>query len=106
MNLENNITIESGGILNGGSGTLNIYGNWSNNSTFNRGTSRILFRGSATQTIGGSAITSFYELYFNKTGGKVNLNRDINVYDVQDMAAPGGSRIDLETIGNYKIKFH
>ncbi|MBN2543417.1 hypothetical protein JXI42_11185 [bacterium] len=102
----NSITIESGGILNGGSGTLNIYGNWVNNGSFGRGTSTILFRGGATQTIGGTASTSFYKLHFNKTGSKVNLNRDINVYDIQDMGYPGVSTIDLQNTGNYKIKFY
>jgi len=63
----NNISIKSGGILNGGSNVLNVSGNWTNNGTFNAGTGGVIFTGSGDSTIAGTNATAFYNLQVQKT---------------------------------------
>jgi len=58
----------------GGNGTFNLAGNWINNSTFNSGTGTVVFNGSAPQSIGGSAATTFNNLTVNNAGVGVSLN--------------------------------
>ncbi len=48
-----NIEIETDGILNGGTGTLTLTGNWTDDGTFNPGTGTIIFEGTGASTIDG-----------------------------------------------------
>ncbi|HNW89759.1 MAG TPA: hypothetical protein PKN48_08845, partial [Bacteroidales bacterium] len=76
----NNITINSGASLTiSGSNTLNVSGNWTNNGTFTPGTGRITFNGSSNSTIGGSALTTFYELFVSKNSSAYTVIPSINV---------------------------
>jgi len=48
------LTIQSSGILNGGSNTLTLSGGWSNSGTFNAQTGTVTFTGASTIDIAGS----------------------------------------------------
>nr|WP_319998671.1 HYR domain-containing protein [uncultured Draconibacterium sp.] len=62
----NDITIESGGTLNGGASTLQVYGNWTNNGTFTAGTGTVEFAGSTDAMISGSSATAFNNFILDK----------------------------------------
>ena len=83
----NQIDIESGGVLNGGTATsltLNQSGtssgsSWENDGTFNAGTSTIIM-GSSTNShsIAGTSVTSFYNLTVdNSTGVYLGANETV-----------------------------
>ena len=60
-----NVSIQPGGTVNGGSGTLQVTGHWGNSGNFIPGTSTVIFAGSCsggTQTIDGPNTTTFYNL--------------------------------------------
>nr|WP_319998669.1 HYR domain-containing protein [uncultured Draconibacterium sp.] len=73
----NNITIESGGTLNGGASTLQVYGNWTNNGTFTAGTGTVEFTGSTDAMISGSSSIDFNAFILNK-GSDVSSELEIN----------------------------
>ena len=81
----NNITIESGGTLNGGASTLQVYGNWTNNGTFTAGTGTVEFAGSTDAMISGSSATAFNNFILDK-GADVLTNlvvqSDITISDL------------------------
>jgi gliding motility-associated-like protein len=62
------IQINSGGIINGLSSNIILLNNWTNNGTFNYGTSTILFNGTGSQTINGGT-ASFHHIIVNNTNG-------------------------------------
>lgn len=65
------LTIQPGGTIEGGSGTIQMGGNWTNGGTFTAGTSTVLFAdtcGLATGTVGGN--TAFFNARFLSTIGK------------------------------------
>lgn len=69
-----NVTISSGGALSlstASGGDLNLGGNWAlNGGTFNHNSRTVTFNGgSGTQTIGGSLVSSFYNLTVNNSSG-------------------------------------
>ncbi len=49
--------------------TLNVFGNWINNGTFNSQQGLVTFTGSAAQTLSGSGVTSFYDLTLTNSFG-------------------------------------
>jgi hypothetical protein len=66
-----NITVQSGGMLDGGSGVIQVGGNWSNSGSFVAATGEVDFRdicGSGPSTISGS--TTFNRASFVSTTGK------------------------------------
>jgi len=66
----NNITIAAGGLLDAGSGAINLSGNWSDLGSFIAGTSLVNFiDGGAIQAIFAGA-TTFYSASFSSTTGK------------------------------------
>nr|WP_320023638.1 HYR domain-containing protein [uncultured Draconibacterium sp.] len=81
----NTITIESGGTLNGGASTLQVYGNWTNNGTFTAGTGTVEFAGSTDAMISGSSATAFNNFILDK-GADVLTNlvvqSDITISDL------------------------
>lgn len=72
----NNITIQSGGTVNySGANTLQVYGDWTNNGTYNGGTNGIVeFTGASNAIISGT--TNFEELRITK--GSLNTTLTIN----------------------------
>jgi len=65
------LTIQAGGTIAGGSGVIQLGGNWSNGGTFTAGTSTVRFNdlcGLASATIGGS--TTFANARFVSSTGK------------------------------------
>ena len=67
----------SNGTLNSGSSTISVTGDWTNNSgTFNAGSGTINLNGSSTQSIGGSASTTFNNLTINNSSGPVTMSHD------------------------------
>ncbi|MDX8337604.1 HYR domain-containing protein [Draconibacterium sp. IB214405] len=81
-----NILIETGGELNHGSDlatTLQVYGDWTNNGTYDSGNNGVIeFTGSSNTTVGGSSITVFKEFTLNKTtsSNTLTLTGDIQIY--------------------------
>ena len=64
------LSITSGGIFEAGSGGIQLFGDWTNNGTFNAGTGQVSFvdGGAASSTISGS--TLFHNLSLASTSGK------------------------------------
>ncbi len=96
------ITIETGGIVNGGSGTLTVHGNWLNDGVLNGASSTVVFVDAADQSISGTGQSNFYNLNINKPSGKLNLNQNIGVAGKLDMLYPGAHTLN---VGTFKIDF-
>lgn len=80
-----NLTLSQGTWDAGTMTTMNVYGNWTNNSVFNAGSSRVFMRGTAAQQISGSTVTVFNGLTINNSN-HVNLNG----VDVEVTGGTGG----------------
>ena len=66
-----NVTIQPGGVINGGSGVIEVAGNWSNSGSFVAGTSTVNFRelcGAGAATISGD--TTFFGASFVSAVGR------------------------------------
>jgi len=59
------------------SGLYNIGGNYTNNGTFNRKTGTVNLYGSSNQNVGGTVITTFYDLQFTGGGSKTLTQKEI-----------------------------
>lgn len=77
INVEDNLTI-SAGALSAGGYSINLGGDFINNSSFNAGTGNVLLNGSLSQTLGGSSNTTFNNLTVNNTSG-IDLGASITV---------------------------
>ncbi|MDD4150569.1 MAG: T9SS type A sorting domain-containing protein [Bacteroidales bacterium] len=78
----NNLTIEYGTLIISGANELTINGNYTNNATFVKNTSKVIFAGDdATINTGGTSIDEddFYNLELNTTGIKTVSTNDIRV---------------------------
>ena len=67
------IQVNAGGILNGSSSNIVLLNNWTNNGTFNVGTSTVLFNGTGSQTINGTGTVSFKNIVVNNTNGAAGM---------------------------------
>lgn len=88
----NSIVIQAGGVLNGGSGTLNVNGSWSNSGTFNPATSIVIMAGSNPSVITGPATQTFNRLAVSKSARTVEVLQRVAVtatYATASTAAPG-----------------
>jgi len=105
--LNGDVIITSGTFdVSGNNYSIDIAGDWYNDDTFTRRIGVVTFNGTGDQSINGTAQTDFYNLYLNKTSGKVNLNQNIGVANIQDMAAPTESTMDLiPLVTPYTIDF-
>lgn len=79
MTVNNQLLINTGGILNGGTSSIRINGSWSNSGTFNSGTGSVYFGGGSANTITNTNGETFYNLIINKTGSTVNLAANTNI---------------------------
>ncbi|MFN0031181.1 MAG: hypothetical protein ACKVOR_03375 [Flavobacteriales bacterium] len=70
----NDISIDAGGTLNAGTFNTRVYGNWVNDGTFNSNTSTVTFKGSAAQSVLGSATSTFNNMVIDNDGTNVTLS--------------------------------
>jgi hypothetical protein len=79
----NNLTLSNAAGVTGFAATINLSGNWTNNSAigFIANGSTVNFNGSGAQVIGGSQATTFNNLTIAAVGG-VSLGQNINVNGV------------------------
>lgn len=61
----------------GGAGRYNIAGNFTNDGTFVRQTGTVNLNGASNQNVGGTTITTFYDLMFTNGGSKTLTQKEI-----------------------------
>ncbi|MBP7849977.1 MAG: T9SS type A sorting domain-containing protein [Lentimicrobiaceae bacterium] len=72
MTIGDDVTLGATASFNAGTFTHRVGGDWFNNGgTFTAGTSKFVFNGTAAQTLGGSAASSFYKLELDNAAGLV-----------------------------------
>jgi hypothetical protein len=84
LGIAGNLLLTAGTFDKGTAATINIQGNWTNNSSataFTAGTGLVNFNGTATQTIGGTASTTFNNLTNSNTVG-ISMANDNTVNGV------------------------
>jgi hypothetical protein len=94
-----NVTIDPTGIVNGGSATLEVAGNWDNSGTFTRGTSSVNFVDGcslSSATIWGD--TTFYTLDMTTSSGKLYNFEDGTTQTIEQSLALAGAAGNLLTI--------
>ncbi len=76
-----NLTIDSGATLDvtAGNDAWSIGGNWTNNGTLTQRKGTITLNGTAAQAIGGSKVTTFYNLTLSNTAAAVSAGTNFNV---------------------------
>ncbi len=76
-----NITIENGASLDFlDIGLMEVYGNWTNNGSFNPGFGQVNFKGIGNQTLGGSENTSIFQMSLTKASAEtLTLNSNLTV---------------------------
>ncbi len=84
----NHVYIGTGATLNGSTQTLNVYGNWTNNGTFNRQTGTLNFTGTTDASVAGSGGNNFHNMTVNKTGGaKITLGSAVSAINALTMTS-------------------
>ncbi|MBI4801290.1 MAG: hypothetical protein HY796_02090 [Elusimicrobia bacterium] len=92
------ITINTGGVLNGGSSKISVSGNWSNLGAFNAGTSTVAFEnGATTSAIIGN--TTFYSFVCGAAGKTITFaaNSTQTVINVFSVTGSAGNLIKLRS---------
>lgn len=69
-----NLEVQPSGILNAGSASINLRGNFVNNGSFQGGTSTVRLEGNTEQTLGGTGTTTFFNLELQNNAGASLLN--------------------------------
>jgi hypothetical protein len=75
-----NLTIDGTGILNAGSGQINLKGSLTVNGTLNAQTSTVVFVGTSAQTLTGTNLVNLYNLTVNNSTGLTMSNTVTGVY--------------------------
>jgi hypothetical protein len=100
--LLNDISINTGATLAGGSSEMRVHGNWVNEGTFTANTSTVVFKGQAAQTIGfagAASQTTFNNLTIDNDGSNVSLTPSlVSVNGVVSMLEG-----TLQTNGNLRL---
>ncbi len=78
LTVKNHVTI-SGGTLNANGLAMNVGGNWTNNGAFSHSNGAVHFNGSGGQTIGGSSISSFFDIFLESAGSVTGPSGSLNV---------------------------
>ncbi|MCG8310185.1 MAG: T9SS type A sorting domain-containing protein [Cytophagales bacterium] len=100
LNTNNTTSVDdlvNAGTVNCNASTLNVGGSFTNNNTFNRGTGTVNFNGTGVQDVSGSGSIAFHNLTITNTTPAtdvVNLNADINLYNV--LTLNSNSHIDAD----------
>lgn len=97
-----NFTINNGGSIVAGNGTIDLKGaSWQNNpgSSFDPGTSTVIIDGTGDQTISGDI--TFYNLIVDNSTGTVTLTDDVVVEN--DMTITAGSTVDVSGGGTLTV---
>ncbi len=87
LSLSDDLTISAGTFTAGTS--VSIGGNLSNSSTFTQSSGSVTFNGTAAQSIGGTATTSFNNLTISNSSGALSVNTNINVSGTLNMNGSG-----------------
>lgn len=101
-----NVLVASGATLTHGTNTLTFNGDFSNTGTYTTSTGTAIFSGNASQNIGGSSTTNFYNLTNSNTSSGLVLTGNIGVSNTLSMNGAianinlNGSIIDLGTTGS------
>ncbi len=74
--IDNNLSILSG-TLDGSNDSIEIRGNWDNQSVFLAGSGTVIFNGSSDQSIHNPSGEQFYNLTIDKPGGDLILGSDV-----------------------------
>jgi len=100
--LLNDLSINTGATLTAGSSEMRVHGNWINEGTFTAGTSTVVFKGQAAQTVGfagGASQTTFNNLTIDNDGSNVSLTPSlVSVTGVVSMLEG-----TLQTNGNMRL---
>jgi hypothetical protein len=109
----NDITIQSGGTLTGGTASMRVHGNWINEGSFVSNTSTVRFKGASAQRIGFSASavdTEFNNLTIDNDGASVTIDSAaVTVKGVVSMlegtlnTSPGGLTLLSSASGSASI---
>ncbi len=96
----NNLAPSAGIAINVGAG--NTSGNWTNNGTFTQSTTTVNFTGtSAAPVVGGTTLTTFYNLTINKASNDLTINTTPTVSNLLTFTSgrivTGANRVDLGT---------
>lgn len=92
-NLTNNTTI----IMVNSGFLASLGGNWTNNGSFTRNDETITFDGAANQEIAGSSISNFTNITVNKSGGNINIESAVNLY--QTLGIQSATILDADGTG-------
>lgn len=96
--LSGNLTITSNGSFDVNTYTLSVKGNFTNNNSFNAETQTVTLNGTAaTQQLGGSATTSFYNLTVTNTSTGVSLIGTVAVTNTMTLTS------SLFALNNYNL---
>ncbi|MDQ3191821.1 MAG: gliding motility-associated C-terminal domain-containing protein [Bacteroidota bacterium] len=69
----NSVQINGGGTFNASSNTLTVYGNWTINGNFLRGTSTVRFNGTGGQSMAGSGTVNFHHIIIDNNNGAAGM---------------------------------
>jgi gliding motility-associated-like protein len=83
--IDGNLDIRSTAVLVTNNYSLELRGNWTNNSDFVEGTGEVIFSGNRVQTLSCLNDELFYRLKIDKTAGEVRLNNNIVVGNMLTM---------------------
>ncbi|MBK8207767.1 MAG: IPT/TIG domain-containing protein [Planctomycetes bacterium] len=94
----NALSINANGVLNGGTGTVQISGDFINNGSFVPGTASVQMVGTASATIGGSSATSINRLLVNKSSRSVvvSLGTALTLTSTAASSTIGVSPLDIQ----------
>ena len=81
------VTIEAGGEIDAGNGSINATGDWSNSGTFTAGTSAVTLDGTTAQSITSNSATYNDLVVTNSSGGGVTFTDDFSITDFTAITA-------------------
>ncbi|MEF9475773.1 MAG: hypothetical protein L0958_03605, partial [Candidatus Mariimomonas ferrooxydans] len=94
VDINGDVTIASGGIIDADTSSWTVSGNWVNSDTFTAGTSTVAFNGTVAQAIT-SGGDSFYDLTISNTSDIVSLADDLSLLAGGALTINAGATLDL-----------